>query len=321
MDYEKLYYKLCYSRQALNRQHIKGDGLESHHIKPRAIGGSNDASNLVLLTAKEHLFAHWFLAKAKNEAWRWRALAAFAMCNDWHNRQYTTNQIAAIREASTKGRANVPKSAEHKAKLAEHLTKLNRNRIGEPLSEEHKANLSKASHGWAWINANRQPLSAERLEQCRQTMLEAMKGKPKKRSSILLAQLNKQKLNLAKREAFAQEYFALIAGFACPLPEIISNEGLPEIASFLKAKSNKSRIAKSSSARKINATEKYAEIFQAYAPLLLEKNNKQIYCCDGRAIIDFCRQQSFKPANFKGLLDRHRSSFNHWRIVAGSPML
>ena len=36
---------------------------ESHHILPRALGGSDDPINIVRLTAKEHFIAHLLLAK------------------------------------------------------------------------------------------------------------------------------------------------------------------------------------------------------------------------------------------------------------------
>ena len=37
--------------------------VERHHILPRALGGTDDSSNLVALTAKEHFVAHVLLAK------------------------------------------------------------------------------------------------------------------------------------------------------------------------------------------------------------------------------------------------------------------
>ena len=36
---------------------------EKHHIIPKSIGGTNDISNLVYLTAREHFIAHWLLFK------------------------------------------------------------------------------------------------------------------------------------------------------------------------------------------------------------------------------------------------------------------
>lgn len=37
---------------------------EIHHIIPRCIGGTNDESNLIVLTARQHYIAHWMLWKA-----------------------------------------------------------------------------------------------------------------------------------------------------------------------------------------------------------------------------------------------------------------
>lgn len=37
--------------------------VERHHVLPKALGGSDDSSNLVALTAKEHFVAHVLLAK------------------------------------------------------------------------------------------------------------------------------------------------------------------------------------------------------------------------------------------------------------------
>ena len=36
---------------------------ETHHIKPRCIGGSNNFDNLVVLTPKEHFLCHYLLTK------------------------------------------------------------------------------------------------------------------------------------------------------------------------------------------------------------------------------------------------------------------
>ena len=40
-------------------------GIEKHHILPRFDGGTDDPSNLVLVSIKEHVIAHWL---------RWRVL-------------------------------------------------------------------------------------------------------------------------------------------------------------------------------------------------------------------------------------------------------
>ena len=45
-----------------------------HHIVPRAEGGSDDESNLVMLTAREHYIAHLLLAKIYDDKPMWCAV-------------------------------------------------------------------------------------------------------------------------------------------------------------------------------------------------------------------------------------------------------
>ena len=42
---------------------IHGAYYEVHHILPKSLGGSNDKTNLVMLTAREHFICHWLLVK------------------------------------------------------------------------------------------------------------------------------------------------------------------------------------------------------------------------------------------------------------------
>jgi hypothetical protein len=60
MNYARVYQQLIEFAQL--RKHVVGYS-ELHHIKPRSLGGTNDASNLVELTAREHFIAHMLLAK------------------------------------------------------------------------------------------------------------------------------------------------------------------------------------------------------------------------------------------------------------------
>lgn len=61
MDYQRIYDQLVESRK--HRGVKKEVGFEVHHIIPRCLGGSNDDSNLVKLTIREHYIAHWLLCK------------------------------------------------------------------------------------------------------------------------------------------------------------------------------------------------------------------------------------------------------------------
>ena len=61
MNYEKLYNKIINNRK-LNPIADNEYG-EKHHIIPRSLGGSNDSSNLVKLSAREHFICHALLAE------------------------------------------------------------------------------------------------------------------------------------------------------------------------------------------------------------------------------------------------------------------
>lgn len=61
MDYKKIYDNLIISR---SNQPVKKDGYyEEHHIIPKCLGGTNDKTNLILLTYREHFIAHLLLTK------------------------------------------------------------------------------------------------------------------------------------------------------------------------------------------------------------------------------------------------------------------
>ena len=60
-----LHYLNRYNKfiNALKNQSIDGY-CEKHHIVPRSMGGSDDASNLIKLTGRQHYLAHGMLWKA-----------------------------------------------------------------------------------------------------------------------------------------------------------------------------------------------------------------------------------------------------------------
>lgn len=85
MNYEQIYESLMGNRKSLDR--VKNDKtyFESHHIIPRSMGGSDDNSNLVLLTAREHYVAHRLLAKIHPNNAKMQ-IALFFICQDVKNK-------------------------------------------------------------------------------------------------------------------------------------------------------------------------------------------------------------------------------------------
>ena len=68
MNYQKIYDSIVQKAKSENRIKLKRTDenfiyYENHHIIPRCLGGSDDKSNLVLLTAREHFIAHKLLVE------------------------------------------------------------------------------------------------------------------------------------------------------------------------------------------------------------------------------------------------------------------
>jgi hypothetical protein len=59
MNYEKIYHNIINNAKF----RIKSPGFERHHIIPRSCGGTNEKTNLVYLTTREHLVCHLLLVK------------------------------------------------------------------------------------------------------------------------------------------------------------------------------------------------------------------------------------------------------------------
>jgi hypothetical protein len=56
-------YKMHYERLISRAAGRKVDGYtEKHHITPRCMGGTDDKSNIAILTASEHFVAHQLLS-------------------------------------------------------------------------------------------------------------------------------------------------------------------------------------------------------------------------------------------------------------------
>ena len=60
MDYKTIYYNLC--NRSLNRKWQKFT-YEKHHILPKSLGGTDEKSNIAILTPREHAIAHLLLVR------------------------------------------------------------------------------------------------------------------------------------------------------------------------------------------------------------------------------------------------------------------
>ena len=93
--YTKMYEELI--ETCKNRKPLKTEFYEIHHIVPRSLGGTDDPSNLVKLTPREHFHAHLLLAKISVGAGQIKMIHALQMMsginknkNVINSRQYNT---------------------------------------------------------------------------------------------------------------------------------------------------------------------------------------------------------------------------------------
>ena len=126
--YKKWYDEIVHRAQL--RDQIAGY-TERHHIVPKCMGGTNDPSNLVDLTAREHFICH-------------KLLARFADPNIRHKLVYAAWQQG--RSLHLKGERLTSHQYEHlRIRLSKELTGKKR----APFSDKARANMSEAHKGLA----------------------------------------------------------------------------------------------------------------------------------------------------------------------------
>ena len=138
MDYQKHYEQLI----AKHGSRDKPDGYsERHHILPKSMGGSDEASNLVYLSAKAHFVAHHLL-------WRWHrnspmACAFHFMCHG-QQKDYYQPSANVYQEAKTAHIKAFTGSGNHrfgKSHSAETISKMSAKNSGANHPMARRANI------------------------------------------------------------------------------------------------------------------------------------------------------------------------------------
>lgn len=211
MDKYKKWYDQIIDRA---RHRIIEGYTERHHIKPRSLDGSDDSSNLVELTAREHFICHWLLTKmttGEDRAKMIYALNGMKRSNQFAQRYETKitarvyenlkKKFAAIHSANMKGREpwnrGVPitdeqreknrKAATGKKMSAESISKRLAKVTGQKRSQETKDKIRNALKG---------KLKGPMSEENKRKISEGSKGKskPKGHGDKIRATVAAQKL-------------------------------------------------------------------------------------------------------------------------------
>lgn len=106
MNYQKIYSQLIQKRTISEKLSKAAGYCELHHIVPVCMNGSNDTSNLVLLTAKEHYFAHLLLHKIypDNDGLLYAVMMMQVQSLKYHNRisKYTSRLYSLLKKKAAK---------------------------------------------------------------------------------------------------------------------------------------------------------------------------------------------------------------------------
>lgn len=132
---------------------------EKHHIIPKSLGGSDEPSNIVRLTPKEHYVCHRLLTGMFTGNARSKMIRAFWMIATMGNKNQKRIKVGSKKYCILKeqwlqhGNLNKPKSEEHKAKMR------------KPKSEEHKRKLSQSRKGksYGYKQTEKQKTAASKI--------------------------------------------------------------------------------------------------------------------------------------------------------------
>lgn len=149
-------YQLQYDKLIVRAKSRILDGyVERHHILPRCMGGSEDLSNIVPLTAREHFVAHQLLVKIYPAVGGLIAAVSYLTANNSvrNNRMYEWLRIKHAKQMSlnNKGKKMTPEQiakvvAVHKGskRSAETCAKIAAKATGRKASSSTKLVLSNA---------------------------------------------------------------------------------------------------------------------------------------------------------------------------------
>ena len=142
--------------------------VERHHIVPKSLGGTNEKSNLVRLTAREHLVAHMLLVKfVENPDPMWRALWCMANMGEtkltgklYEQARIQLSAIQKGRPSLFKGRPSPLKGKPRTEETKKRMSAAQKGRL--PPTEETREKMRQAHTGKMHSNETRQKMSASR---------------------------------------------------------------------------------------------------------------------------------------------------------------
>jgi len=208
--YTAIYYAIIFSKQVVST--CQEEYVEKHHIIPDCFyinnrsngaspgwleGNSNDHTNLVECTCKEHFILHWLLTKMvpyKSQPWfkMMKSFSALGRASNGQKRIWTGAQYAKIKHARYLAQKSRPSPLAGKPSGRKGI------KTG-PHSEERKRKIGISNQG---PNPNKKPKTAEdlarRTEICREMTTRRLR-EGKSRKNFKMSDETRKKLSLAKK--------------------------------------------------------------------------------------------------------------------------
>jgi hypothetical protein len=145
--YSAAYHRIVERAKAESRSKSSGGTYELHHILPRSLGGSNRASNLVLLTPKEHYVCHLLLTKMVSGNLRYKMIYAFFRMKGRGRSAQTYALFCSAFASATKGSGNPFFGRKHSEETLLRISGNNHHMSGKCHSNESRQKMSLSKKG------------------------------------------------------------------------------------------------------------------------------------------------------------------------------
>ena len=192
MNYKNIYDSIILKYKNLDLQKLKKDNLnyiylETHHIIPKCMNGSNQVENLVNLPAREHFICHLLLPKiykgTEFEYPLWTAAHRFVYGNDMKNKiKITSNQYKIIKENFSKLKSEANKGEGNPC-------------YGRIWTREQRANMSQKMKG----RTLEEKIGKERADISKKKMSESQKKRKNHRRGFKHTLETRQKMSNSQK--------------------------------------------------------------------------------------------------------------------------
>lgn len=146
-------YKLIYDNLINKRIQFPVEGYsEKHHILPRCLGGGNEKSNIIILTAREHLMAHLLLLKIyPNNRKLFHSVWMMTNMNKYTSKDYSYLKekfvSIPVSDETRKKLSDAAKSRPYRKQTPETIAKRISKNIGKKRTPEQRENISTGLKG------------------------------------------------------------------------------------------------------------------------------------------------------------------------------